>query len=127
MLHEIFNQSGSRTFMQVNHRLYSYQWLQERIRKLLTLFDSLGLSRTDRVVLAVSDDAEMSALFLASLVAGVTAVIADPEMKAPRAQAILRRCDPRAIIADEGILQQWQLGSGVPYTILPVRAVQQSR
>jgi long-chain acyl-CoA synthetase len=109
MLQNLLNQSGTKTFLQVGNQSYSYQWLQQRIGKIRGLFQSLALKPGDRLLLAVSDDVEMSTLFLAALASGMTVVMADPEMKGPRARAITDRSEPSCIIADKNSLETWKL------------------
>lgn len=109
MLQQIFQQPGNKIFLQTQNKAYTYQWLQQRIKKTLGLFRSLNIKQGDRIVLAVSDDTEMTALFLSSLIAGIGAVITDPEIKAPRANAIVDRSRPAGIIADKESLDKWSL------------------
>lgn len=120
MLENIFSQPGTKAFLQAGHRSYNYLWLQEKIRKLIALFETLELRKGDRLLLAVSDDVEMSALFLAALTSGITTVIADPEMKAPRARSIIQRCEPKVIIADKASLEGWEVGNVAGCMVVPV-------
>jgi long-chain acyl-CoA synthetase len=108
MLQTLFEQPGGRTFLQVQHKAYSYQWLQQKIKQISGLFASLGIGAGQRLLLAVSDESEMAALFLAALANGVTVVITDPDTKAPRAKSIIERSSPAAIIADRKTLECWQ-------------------
>ncbi len=78
MLQKIFQQTGTKVFLQTNNKAYNYAWLQQRLNKNAGLFQSLNLKQGDRLLIAVSDDVEMSILFLTALATGVTAVLADP-------------------------------------------------
>ena len=89
MLENIFGVPPSKIFLQTNDSSYTYQWLQQRIRKIAGLFESLNLKKGDHLLLAVSDEPEMSALFLSALINGIVTIIADPDSKAPRARAIM--------------------------------------
>jgi non-ribosomal peptide synthetase component E (peptide arylation enzyme) len=79
MFQQLFVQPPAKTFLQTEDKTYSYKWLQQRIFQISGLFDSLSLKQGQRIVLAVSDDVEMSTLFLAALANGITVVVADPE------------------------------------------------
>jgi len=109
MFQQLFEQPGNKVFLHTEEKTYSYKWLQQRIKQITGLFQSLHLQSGDRLVLAVSDDVEMSALFLAALANGITAVVSDPEWKAPRANAIMERCDPACMDADRQALETWKL------------------
>ena len=85
MFKELYQAPQKKTFLRDNNKSYTYQWLQESIKKTVGLFQALQLKQGDRLLLAVSDDREMSVLFLSALATGIVVVIADPEMKAPRA------------------------------------------
>ncbi len=127
MFHRLFEQPGTKIFLQTEDKTYSYKWLQQRLKQITGLFQSLNLKRGDRLVLAVSDDIEMSALFLAAIANGITVVVSDPEWKALRANAIIERSDPACIIADKETLEAWKLSSEkykvVPYVkSAPVKA-----
>ncbi|HTS44059.1 MAG TPA: AMP-binding protein [Puia sp.] len=118
MLENLYSQVPSKIFLQTGRKSYSYQWLQEKIKKISGLFKSLNLSQGDRILLAVSDESEMSALFLTALANGITAVIADPESKAPRAEGIIRRTNPKCLIADKPTLETWKISSPGPMAVL---------
>jgi long-chain acyl-CoA synthetase len=118
MLQQLFEQSGTKVFLQTEEKTYSYKWLQQRIKQITGLFQSLDLKTGNRVVLAVSDDTEMSAIFLAAIANGITVVVSDPEWKALRANAIIERSEPACIIADKEALELWKLPSE-KYKIIP--------
>src|SRR6476661_2377159 len=120
MLQQLFAQPGSKIFLQTSDKNYTYAWLQQKIKKTAGLFQNLNLRQGDRLLLAVSDDVEMSVLFLSALACGVVVVIADPEMKAPRATAIVTRSQPHCIIADKEALERWQLPVSANCTVVPV-------
>jgi len=107
MLQQLFQQPTATLFLQTADKGYNYGWLQQKLKKTLGLFQTLNLTAGDRLLVAVSDDVEMSVLFLSALTAGIVVVIGDPEMKAPRANAIVSRSNPRCIIADKETLERW--------------------
>ncbi|MGZ3860331.1 MAG: AMP-binding protein [Flavisolibacter sp.] len=121
MFQSLFTQPGSKTFLQTEEKNYSYKWLHQRISQVSGLLQSLQLKTGSRLLLAVSDEVEMSAIFLSALVNGITIVVADPEWKAMRAHAIIERSAPDCIIADKESLDAWKWkGSSfcriIPYT-----------
>jgi long-chain acyl-CoA synthetase len=119
MFQQIFLQPSAKTFLQTEDKTYNYKWLQQRILQISGLFDSLALKQGQRLVLAVSEDVEMSTLFLAALANGITVVVADPEWKAARANAIIGRSEPTCIIADKTSLENWKLQVETNCTIIP--------
>lgn len=119
MLEQIFQQNGNKIFFQTEEKNYNYQWLQQRIKKTLGYWNSIGIKQNDKILVAVSDDAEMAAIFLSALTAGVAVIAGDPEMKAPRAKAIVERSFPVCIIADKESLDVWRIKEG-NYKIIPV-------
>jgi len=121
MLQNLFGQVIQKTFLQSQERAYSYQWLQQRIRQISGLFESLKIRKGDRIFLAISDESEMSALFIAALANGIAVVIGDPESKAPRARRIVERTNPKCIIADKETLDNWKISSSDQIVVLPHR------
>jgi long-chain acyl-CoA synthetase len=119
MFQQLFVQPPAKTFLQTEDKTYSYKWLQQRILQIAGLFDSLYLKQGQRLVLAISDDVEMSTLFLAALANGITVVVADPEWKAARANAIIGRSEPACIIADKFSLDNWKLQLNNNCIIIP--------
>jgi long-chain acyl-CoA synthetase len=114
MLGNVFTQPADKIFLQTLQKNYTYAWLRKKIKQISGLFESLHLQHGDKIVLAISDDPEMSALFLAALAHGITVVMADPESKSPRAKSIVQRTAPKYIIADKETLEQWQLEESLP-------------
>ena len=108
MLQQVFQQPGNKIFLQTDDKSYSYQWLQQNIKKTTGLFNSINLNKDERLLLAVSDDVEMSVIFLSALASGIPVIITDPDTKAPRANAIIQRSSPACIIADKESLDNWK-------------------
>jgi long-chain acyl-CoA synthetase len=109
MLENLFIQKPKKTFLQTDGKSYSYEWLLSRMSQITGLFKQLNIHTGDRILLAVSDEADMGALFLSSMQNGITIVMADPESKSPRAKSIISKTKPAAIIADKATLDNWQL------------------
>lgn len=109
MLEQLYQRHGSATFLQVQQRTYTYQWLREKIKKLSALFRDLEINRNDRLLLSISDEAEYAAIFIAALANGISTVMLDPATKSHRAKSIIDRTSPSIIIADEQSLAGWAL------------------
>lgn len=109
MLEQIFQQPANKIFLQTDDKSYNYGWLQQNIKKTIGLFNSINLNKGQRLLLAVSDDVEMSVIFLSALAYGIPVIITDPDTKAPRANAIIKRSAPACIIADKESLGNWKL------------------
>jgi long-chain acyl-CoA synthetase len=108
MLEKLFKQAPAKIFLQAGHKSYTYDWLKKKISQVSGLFKQLDLRPDDRLLLAVSDEAEMSALFISALLNGITVVITDPESKSPRAKSIISKTSPAVIIADKETLESWK-------------------
>jgi long-chain acyl-CoA synthetase len=111
MLEKLFKQPPAKIFLQVGHKSYTYDWLKKKISQVSGLFKQLNLQHNDRLLLAISDEAEMSALFISALLNGITVVITDPESKSPRANSIISKTSPAVIIADKETLESWKPGA----------------
>jgi long-chain acyl-CoA synthetase len=111
MLEKLFKQPPTKIFLQDGHKSYTYDWLKKKISQVSGLFKQLKLQHQDRLLLAISDEAEMSALFISALLNGITVVITDPESKSPRANSIISKTSPAVIIADKETLESWKLGT----------------
>jgi long-chain acyl-CoA synthetase len=120
MLQKIFTQPGNKIFLQTDDKSYSYSWLQQKIKKTLSFWNDAGIKSGDKIFAAVSNDAEMAVIFLSALIGGVTIIVGDPDMKAPRANAIVQRSSPACIIADKESLDLWQLDVNENCKIIPV-------
>ena len=94
VLENLFLQKQKKIFLQTEDKSYSYEWLLGRMGQITGLFRQLNIHSGARILLAVSDEADMSALFLASMQNGITVVMADPESKSPRAKSIIAKTKP---------------------------------
>jgi long-chain acyl-CoA synthetase len=111
MLEKLFKQPPTKIFLQDGYKSYTYDWLKKKISRVSGLFKQLNLQHNDRLLLAISDEAEMSALFISALLNGITVVIADPESKSPRGKSIISKTSPAVIIADKETLDNWKPGT----------------
>jgi long-chain acyl-CoA synthetase len=118
MLEKLFKQPPNKIFLQDSDKSYSYDWLKKKISQVSGLFKQLNLQQNDRLLLAISDEAEMSALFITALLNGITVVITDPESKSPRAKSIISKTSPAAIIADKETLENWKMDADLSPQII---------
>src|SRR5450755_3728585 len=109
MFHSLFTQPANKVFLMHQHQSYSYGWLQKRILQLSGLFNSISLKAGDRLLLAIADEVEFSAVFLAGLANGIAIIPLDPDTRAPRATALVNRSRIACIIGDEQTIQNWNL------------------
>ena len=101
---------------EVNHRkpfivsgkTLTYGTLVDRIRRLTRLYRDAGLVCGDRVVIATRDDIEASVLFLSLLRNGISAINIDPDTKPHRFSHIIQVAQPRGIILDAPLKEQWK-------------------
>ncbi|MBA4166564.1 MAG: AMP-binding protein [Chitinophagaceae bacterium] len=117
MFEKIYQRNGSATFLQVQNKTYSYQWLQEKIKKTGGFFRDYGIKRGDRLLIALSDEAEFAGIFVAALANGITLVMLDPATKTHRAKSIMERVSPSMIIADQETLASWNVPKDFPSKI----------
>ena len=109
MFNVISQTNQEATFLQTAKKRYSYKWLKDKQAQITGLFSTLGLQPGDRLMLGLSDDAEMSALFITAMLNNITVVMADPEARGFRVESIVRRTTPACIIADAETLKLWAL------------------
>ncbi len=118
MFHSLFTQPANKVFLMHQHQQYSYGWLQKRILQLTGLFKSISLKAGDRLLLAIADELEFSAVFLAALANGIAIIPLDPDTKAPRATALITRSGIACVIGDEQTLKTWDLADSEVQTII---------
>jgi long-chain acyl-CoA synthetase len=118
MLEKLFKQPPGKIFLQDGYKSYSYDWLKKRIGQVSGLFKQLNLQHNDMLLVAISDEAEMSALFISALLNGIPVVITDPESKSPRAKSIISKTSPAAIIADKETLENWKVDADLSTQII---------
>lgn len=126
---EVFLRAGQATqgrkpFM-VTDRELTYGDVVERTGKLARFYHAAGLRTGDRVVLASHDDLETSVLFLSLLRCGLTAVLIDPETKPHRFEHIIRTAQPKGIILDAALRDQWR-PSGIGF-VLEIKSGQEQK
>lgn len=86
----------------------SFGEVVDRAKKLTRFYHEAGLKPGDRVILASHDDLETSVFFLSLLRNGITAVLIDPETKPHRFAHIVRTAQPKGIILDAALRNEWR-------------------
>ena len=54
MLEQLYQRQGSAIFLKSQGKTYSYQWLQDKLKKISGLMESLQLKSGDKILLSVS-------------------------------------------------------------------------
>jgi len=100
---------ASKSWLVTPQRTITFAQLRARIEAFSALLASLGIESGERVVVATSDDAESSLLFVASICCGVTVVNLDPEMGPERAKSLVAAASPRLVLMDRALVAKWAL------------------
>ena len=85
--------------MRSRGKILSYGDVDDRVRKLTTLFKEQELKPGDYVCLNVKDEGQLAVLYLACICNGLAAVISDP--MAPSLEGIIAQVKPRLIFVDK--------------------------
>jgi len=84
----------------------SYNEAYEKIEKITYIFNKYNIKRGDIIALMSSDDVEISLLFIASLLNGITVTIIDNETKKLRLNTILNLLEIKAIFIDKTFVNE---------------------
>jgi len=98
----------SKTYV-MGARDLSYGTLFDRVARLTTLFQKLGLARDDRVVISSKDDHSLITLFVALVRNGLTAVVLDPDAPTVELRKLVEAADAKALFLDAD-----RVGAGGP-------------
>lgn len=79
----------------------NYGDLFQRVEKCVALFHHLNLKVGDRVVLSCADEAETSVFFIATMLAGLSLVVLDPQASNAEAVLLINTAEPAAIFMDD--------------------------
>ena len=79
----------------------SYKDAIDKIERITTLFDNNGLKSGDKIAIMSEDDLEVSLLFIAALLNGITVTILDRETKAIKLNSILNLLEPKLLFIDK--------------------------
>ena len=83
-----------------------YGTFRDQVARTRGLFANRGLSIGERIVIATTNNAAMSALYAACLTSGVVAVVIDPDSSAAELTILIEKSRAKAVIADEEILDR---------------------
>lgn len=97
---------GKGEFLVSPHYRVTYKHLGRRIQAACAAFDRVGLSQGDRLTIALGDEREASAVFLAALLDGLVPAMLSPLASHERRAAIARVLDARLVVDDETPLAQ---------------------
>lgn len=102
------NCSADKPFVVADTTL-TYGLALERIKRLSRLYHNMGLRPGDRMIIASRNDIDLILFFLSLLRCGIAAVIVDPETKAVRLNALIKKSEAKAIAADSALRNGWLL------------------
>lgn len=108
-----------KTWLKTETRLVTFGELATRVGKFAALLGRRGVAMGDRVVVATTDDAEGSLLYISLVCSGVTAILLDPEISETRAQALIGKADPQLVIVDRALASKWNLASQ-PWPVIEI-------
>lgn len=97
--------SVSKPYLVGEHSL-SYGEVLDRIERTATLFDELQLVQGDRALIASRRDTEVSALVLAMLRCGITAVPVNPHSTTDELRNMVAKSSPKAIFVDKDLYSE---------------------
>lgn len=81
----------------------SYRELHSLVSRALSAFHAAGVSRGDRLMIVLEDEAKASAAFVASLLAGIVPVMLPFDIGTTRRESIHRLLEPALVVENEGI------------------------
>ena len=87
----------------------TYGELATRSTAARTLFLQRGLRPGQHVMLAVSDERQFMCLLLGACSAGLTVMVADPELPGAAATEIVQRYEPDVVVLDRSLAERWHL------------------
>ncbi len=120
MLANCFIQPLEKCYLQTEKDNYTYGWLRDRIQKITFVFQQFNVGINDRIILSTTNEAEISAIFLAALNQGIGVIVVDNDTKTPRVEAIVDKVDPKLIIADAGLIASWELKNTATSTLISI-------
>ncbi len=117
---------AGKPWLVTERRTVDFAELRGRIKSIAGLLRTLDVGIGERVVIASSDDAETSLLFVALVCNGVTVVNLDPETSAERARSLIQRADPRLLLLDRELAAKWS-AAALPGQLVEIVAQASSR
>jgi len=93
----------------------SYKDAIDSIKRITTLFENNQLKSGDKIAIMSEDDLEVSLLFIAALLNGITVTIIDRETKEIKLNSILNLLEPKLLFIDKD--KSKNLDSSLDYTM----------
>jgi len=104
MLARAVAEHGGRTALTAGDRSYSYAELESVSDRVAAALKGMGVSRGDRVALALANCPEFVFIYLGAVKMGAVAVPLDPKFKYAELASILKHARPRVLFAGEPVL-----------------------
>ncbi len=108
-MHTLHEQPEDKPALIAANGTLSYGEMARRSAAARSHFQQLGLRPGQHVMLAVSDDRQFMCLLLGACSAGLTVMVADPELPAAAATETLQRYEPNAIVLDQHLATLWHV------------------
>ena len=108
-MHTLHEQPEDKPALIAANGTLSYGEMARRSAAARSHFLQLGLRPGQHVMLAVSDDRQFMCLLLGACSAGLTVMVADPELPAAAATETLQRYEPNAIVLDQHLAALWHV------------------
>lgn len=105
---------------------YTYADLNDGLAKMTAYFRQKGLSTGDRLIISSRDNYAVSILFLSCLKNGITAMMLDPEMGTIRANELISLTEPKGLLVDHKLIEEWGLEGKTDF-ILPIKKEKQKK
>jgi len=105
------NLAGSKIFLDGPQSI-TYRQLFDRIERLAMLFERLGLTFGDRVLIASVNDAAVSTIVLALLRCGITSVPVNPDSSRAELHNLIAKAEIKAAFMDKAIHSRLELSNG---------------
>ncbi len=104
---------GRNEFLVTASERYRYSDITTTMQMLAQNFDERGIMPGERILICARNDYAISATFLAAIFHGLVPINLSPDVKADRATAILRETDPKLLVTEKDISNDWGMSCEV--------------
>lgn len=104
---------GRDEFLVTASERYRYSDIIATMQMLAQNFDARGIKPGERILICARNDYAISATFLAAIFHGLVPINLSPDVKANRATAILSETDPKLLVTEKDLSNDWELSCQV--------------
>jgi long-chain acyl-CoA synthetase len=104
MLARLATEHGGRTALTCADRSFSYAELESISSRVAAALKDMGVSRGDRVALALANSPEFIFIYLGTVKMGAIAVPLDPKLKYAELSSLLKHARPKVLFAGDPVL-----------------------